>query len=325
MLRNPSFWTEEKDASILVFNKDEFLQKNADKADEHAKRWLSNLGVKPVDLNFFDIDTKPVVNPARIFLRDAERTYRGEANRQTLMKVLTLCENKFGDYQQSMGYAAGLLLLFHDAATTIKVLTVLNDSPKYLAGYWKGEQTGCAIDCWVLFDLLEKVQPKLRAHMLSKGMQPHTFVQKWFAGLCINHLPYDLLLPFLDEFTQHGLDFLFRFGLAFFKVNEEELLAKELTNQLSSFVRFDGVPHETLVKVLEEAKKPNAVVTEQLNLHKAREFAFKTHLQKSLMNANAQMIEAMEDDGIEFSSSEDESDQEDAVDELAGKVSNMAV
>ena len=55
-------------------------------------------------------------------------------------------------------------------------------------------------------------------------MLPETFVQKWFAGLCIHHLPYSILFDFLDNFFKHGNSYLFQFFVAFFDTFEEEIM-----------------------------------------------------------------------------------------------------
>merc|ERR1740130_2326164 len=99
-----------------------------------------------------------------------------------MIKLLSMTQLKFGDYQQSLGYVAGLLLIFFDPATVFKVLTVLNDHPRFLTGYWRGEATACAIDGYVAMSLLcsfgkQTVHDKL----MKLGLLPETFVQKWFA------------------------------------------------------------------------------------------------------------------------------------------------
>merc|ERR1712014_50957 len=144
-----------------------------------------------------DWDTTPLNSEgARIFRADANRTYRSEPNRVVMIKLLSFAHTKFGDYQQSLGYVAGLLLLFFDPATVFKVLTVLNDHPKYLPGYWRGEATACAVDGYVCLNLL---RPPTRDRLLKLGLLPETFVQKWFAGICIHHLPYHLLFESAPE------------------------------------------------------------------------------------------------------------------------------
>merc|ERR1719414_1451918 len=167
-----------------------------------------------VEASRVEFDATPLSSEgARIFRADANRTYRTEPNRVIMIKLLSFAQTKFGDYQQSLGYVAGFLLLFLDPATVFKVLTVLNDSPKYLPGYWRGEATACAVDGYVCLSLL---RPPIRERLLGLGLLPETFVQKWFAGLCIHHLPYNLLFSFLDHFFAVGNKYLFQFFLAFF-------------------------------------------------------------------------------------------------------------
>jgi len=64
----------------------------------------------------------------------------------------------------------------------------------------------------------------LRSKLLSLGLLPETFVQKWFAGICIHHMPYHLLVHFLDRFFSEGNRYLFQFFLAFFEEFEADLM-----------------------------------------------------------------------------------------------------
>merc|ERR1719230_2088606 len=109
---------------------------------------------------------------ARIFRADANRTFRSEPNREMMIKLLSFAQSKFGDYQQSLGYVAGLLLIFFDPATVFKVLTVLNDHPKYLPGYWRGEATACAVEGYVCLNLL---RTPIKEKLLGLGLLPETF------------------------------------------------------------------------------------------------------------------------------------------------------
>merc|ERR1712178_237992 len=168
---------------------------------------------------------------------DANRTFRSEPNREIMIKLLSFSQTKFGDYQQSLGYVAGLLLIFFDPATVFKVLTVLNDSPKYLPGYWRGEATACAVDGYVSLGLLK---PPVKDKLLKLGLLPETFVQKWFAGICIHHLPYHVLFPFLDNFFKTGNRYLFQFFMAFFDEFEQDIMNAKSNPEANQLIRFES-------------------------------------------------------------------------------------
>jgi len=299
-LSQKDFWQAEGDAPILKFNNNEWLQTHTDEAIAHAHGWLTSLGIQ---LSRVDLDTTPLsAEGARIFRADANRTYRSEPNRVIVVKLLSFAQTKFGDYQQSLGYVAGLLLLFYDPATVFKVLTVLNDSPKFLPGYWRGEATACAVDGYVCFKLL---RDPLRSKLLALGLLPETFVQKWFAGLCIHHLPYHVLMPFLDRFFADGVRYSFQFFLAFFEEFEEDLMAAPSNPEANMLIRFESAPEARLQKVVLAASEERFVQKiAALDLHRARSEAFDDNLSRRLQSANEGMWQKR-DDEITFSDEED--------------------
>mmetsp|Transcript_109261 Transcript_109261/g.308231 ORF Transcript_109261/g.308231 Transcript_109261/m.308231 type:complete len:307 (-) Transcript_109261:165-1085(-) len=299
-LAKPDFWQTEVDAPILKFNRNEWLQQHTPEAVGRAQRWLTYLGVTQSRV---DCDLTPLNDEgARIFRADANRTYRSEPCRQVVVKLLKFAQTKFGDYQQSMGYVAGLMLLFFDAATTFKVLTVLNDHPRFLTGYWRGEATACAVDGYICMGLMK---PTMRDHLLKLGLLPETFVQKWFAGVCIHHLPYSLLMDFLDKFFEHGNHYLFQFFLAFFDEFDEDLMRMTSNPDANALIRLESAPEARLERVIEAASGARYVdVLRSVDLHRLRAAAFDERLSQRLQSANEGMWQKRDDD-ITFSDEED--------------------
>jgi len=295
-LSQADFWKQEGDAPILKFNNNDWLQNHTDEAIEHANKWLASMGITVSNVDF---DRSPLAaEGARIFRADANRTYRSEPNRDIMIKLLSFAQIKFGDYQQSLGYVAGLLLLFFDPATVFKVLTVLNDSPKFLPGYWRGEATACAVDGYVCLGLLKE---PLKDRLLKLGLLPETFVQKWFAGVCIHHLPYHLLFPFLGHFFVDGNSYLFQFFLAFFEEFEHDIMNAASNPEANQLIRFESAPEERLLRAVQAASDQRFVsVIKGLDVHKLRVNAFSTHLSHRLQRANEGMWQKRDDD-IEFS------------------------
>lgn len=299
-ISQPDFWQQEGDAPILKFNLNDWLQNHVDEATAHARGWIASLGIEASKLDFDDTPLK--AEGARIFRADANRTFRSEPNREMMIKLLSLSQLKFGDYQQSLGYVAGLLLIFFDPATVFKVLTVLNDHPKFLTGYWRGEATACAIDGYVCLNLLK---PTMKTKLLSLGLLPETFVQKWFAGICIHHLPYHVLFPFLDNFFARGNRYLFQFFLAFFDEFEEEIMGAKANPEANMLIRFESAPEQRLQKVVESAVQQKYVdKVSSIDLFQSRLNAFEENLSRRLQGANEGMWQRREDE-ITFSDEED--------------------
>lgn len=299
-LSQKDFWEQEGDAPILKYNLNNWLEGNVDKAVFHAKSWLASMGVAE-SRNEFD-DTPLSKDGARIFRADANRTFRSEPNREIMIKLLFFAQSKFGDYQQSMGYVAGLMLLFFDPATTFKVLTVLNDHPKYLTGYWRGEATSMAVDGYVCIRMLRE---PIRAKLMGLGLLPETFVQKWFSGVCIHHLPYHLLFPFLDKVFASGNTYLFQFFLAFFDEFEGDIMSAKNNPEANELVRFESAPEDRLLRVIHAASEERYVTrVSALDIYRERCVAFEEHLSRRLQSANEGMW-AKRDDEITFSDEED--------------------
>lgn len=299
-LGEADFWSLEGDAPILKFNHG-WLEKHSEEAVAHARRWISALAITESTM---EIDLKPIAESDnnRIFRADANRTFRAEKHKIIYIKLLSFAAKKFGDYQQSLGYVAGLLLIFFDPATVFKVLTVLNDNPRFLAGYWRGEATLCAVDGYVAMELCPN-QP-LMARVRGLGLLPETFVQKWFAGVCIHHLPYKLLFPYLDSFFDHGSGFLFAWFSAFFEEFEATLTTMKTTAEANELVRLESAPEAQLEKVTAKATQMAPGFLNGRDLHAMRCRCFDASLSKRLQSANEGMFQVADDD-ITFSDEED--------------------
>merc|ERR1719158_1184533 len=79
----------------------------------------------------------------------------------------------------------------------------------------------------------------MKDKLLSLGLLPETYVQKWFAGITIHHLPYHLLFPFLDNFFKLGNTYLFQFYLAFFDEFESEFMSFKANPSANAFIRME--------------------------------------------------------------------------------------
>ena len=178
-------------------------------------------------------------NYVRIFEKDAERTFATAAHRQEMISVLSGLFRDFGDYSQSLGYVASLLMLLLGTQDAIIILEHLNFDPKYVPGYWKAQAIDFGRDAWVFQALMERYHPDVAAHLLKNGIFPNTYCQKWFSGLCIHVLPFNTLLDFLDAFLHEGHPYLFRFGLSLVEHLKTQLLATTDPSTQFAILRLD--------------------------------------------------------------------------------------
>ena len=224
MLRRVNFWKEENDAPLLRNNRS-FLPCTSivDRIKDEDE----------ADLNV-DFDHE------RIIRHDAERTFLGEAQRITLMNVLSSLSREFNSYHQAMSYVAAFLLLTHSPLKVIEIMRQLHRT--VLIGYWTEEPVAFATDAYVFDYLLADFEPEIQKHLSKNYILPETYVQKWFTTLCVGVLPFKALFLFFDTFldqSQSSNIFLFQFALSFMKHIRDELLQAKNAAAIYQYLRLD--------------------------------------------------------------------------------------
>jgi len=259
MLKQDSFWEKEGGAPLLNKNRG-FLKPNEDNKEiiERVQKWPSLMSLseekKSKDFKNFTV----IGEPDRIFIKDAERTFFNENNRQTLIRILSYLKSIFKDYAQALSYLTSTLLLYLDEETVVEMLYKINFDEKYIPGYWKAEAVAFATDAYVFDNILSKFNPKVHSHLPPNGIFPDNYAQKWFCGLGIHVLPFDALLLFLENFLEKGNKFLFQFGLSFIDHVEEELLKTNKTNELFAILRMDRkLEEEKALSIVKNASNYN--------------------------------------------------------------------
>jgi hypothetical protein len=156
MLRNDTFWGYEKEAPLLKLNRG-YLQSQGDPLFARVGSWLSLAGVGGADT----VVLVDVTNPDRIFVADAERTFRHDVNRKRFVQLLAHLAGKFGDYAQGLSYVASFLSLTLPESEVVALITELNNNERYVPGYWKHEAVKFATDAYVFQELANKFVPKV--------------------------------------------------------------------------------------------------------------------------------------------------------------------
>eukprot|EP01116_Phalansterium_solitarium_P020061 TRINITY_DN580_c0_g2_i1.p1 TRINITY_DN580_c0_g2~~TRINITY_DN580_c0_g2_i1.p1 ORF type:complete len:409 (-),score=169.17 TRINITY_DN580_c0_g2_i1:13-1134(-) len=254
MLRSEDFWTVEREAPLLNLNNG-FLEKEGDALFDRVAKWAKQLGVTPSDAATLVPIVAPPGEPKRIFVADAERTFKGTGNRQKLIRLLSSLDAEFGDYHQGLSYVASFLLLFLDEATVRAMLVKLNSSEFYMKDYWRAESFGSARDAHVFDHVLRKVEPSVPKHLDNNTIACTTYCTKWFVGLCIHVLPYESLFPFLDAFFEKGWTFVLQFGLSLMDSVKETLLKSQNPAVLFGLLRLEPkqVSPAQTVSIVEKA------------------------------------------------------------------------
>ncbi len=239
MLKLPNFWHDEEEATLLVRNQG-FLERKGDEVYEIVKDWPQLVGIldEVKQPSWPNLDEVSEENQ-RIVLRDAERTFRGDAQRKTLQKVLTALIKDFDDYAQGMSYVTSFLLLTLDESVVASVITEMNANKKYIPGYWKHEAVGFATDAHVFDELLSTHYPNVQEHLKKHFVLPETYCQKWFVGLNVHILHFESLFEFFEGFLRHGFTYLFQFGLSLIAHIKDELLRTKDVTKIYELLRLD--------------------------------------------------------------------------------------
>jgi len=328
MLRNPSkFFAEEADCTLLNLNEG-YLQKHHVEFKERADRWLRNLGIAVPNGYPEPLKRKPfcrdrMMRKRPILIRDAERMFLTEHNKNLFIQTTDVMWTKLADYQQTEGYIAGMLLLAHDIDLVVKALTVLSVHPKYLPGYFKHEATALNIDAWVWYELVKMKFPRVHGHLLKVGVAPDMYCQKYFGGLCIHLLPFRYLVRFLDGFFQHGFRYSFMFALSLIQVLRKSLLERADHTSLMALLRLDlqmappilAIYGQTLddkffKEVLDGVSNFENFVN-QFQYQELREKVFKQQFEQRMIRATQMdMAGVLEDDDEVVFSDETDSDED---------------
>lgn len=326
MLREPSkFFAEEAECTLLNLNKG-YLQAHHVEFKQRADGWLRNMGIT-VPIGYPEpVKRKPfsrsrMMRKRPILIKDAERMFLAEHNKDLFIQTTDVMWTKLADYQQTEGYIAGMLLLAHDIDLVVKALTVLSVDPKYLPGYFKHEATALNIDAWVWFELVGHKFPKVHDHLLKVGVQPDMYCQKYFGGLCIHLLPFKHLVKFLDGFFHHGFRYSFTFALSLIKILGESLLQRDDHTSIMALLRLDAKMAPPILAKLGKALDDSFFeeilagvssfenFVNEFHYQELREKIFKQQFQQRMIRATQiDMAGVLEDDDEVVFSDETDSD-----------------
>jgi Rab-GTPase-TBC domain len=293
MFRSPCFLEDEHSSPLLARNFHFVKEETLSQIIQRVESWkdlISNYH----DIELLDHNQCNEEQFLRIFRKDAERTYvlkehDKDANDRTLLrhtshiKILQFAVAEIKDYHQGMGYIAAFLGLFLSEEDAAKIIIALHrSSEKYCNGYFAAVPTRFVSDARVVFEILRIEDPEMLKLLQSKGIFPEMFMSKWFIGLCLHVLPYEILFDFYEAFFQDGFEFLVKFALVYFHRFKELIMKCKSTSQLMTILRAEdensdwklpkSIKPEDFKGIVEEAKSKK--LPEEVNLEKLREEEF---------------------------------------------------
>ena len=237
----PGFWQKEQGAPLLRRNSRYLTPEGIpDDLRQRLGTWPALCGASNAAVAEGVCDDEAAF---RIFLRDAERTFQGEAHRSRMIELLRHVWPENRDYHQGLGYVTSLLMLFFDGETVVRMLLRLSRDDKYTPGYWRAAPEPYVRDAMVYARLVEERYPAVAALLQAACVVPEAYASKWFIGLCVHVLPCEALLAFVEGFLEEGFPFLFKFALALVGAVAPKLVALKPTdvNLILEILRLDPV------------------------------------------------------------------------------------
>ncbi|NXU33659.1 TBD2A protein, partial [Drymodes brunneopygia] len=150
----------------------------------------------------------------------------------------------FSWHNPAIGYCQGLnrlaavaLLVLEDeeSAFWCLVYIVENLMP---ADYYSDTLITSQVDQRVFKDFLSEKLPRLMAHFEHYRIDVSLITFNWFLVAFVDSLVSDILLRVWDAFLYEGTKVIFRYALAIFKYNEEEILRIHDSVEIYQYLRF---------------------------------------------------------------------------------------
>ncbi|NXD28828.1 TBD2A protein, partial [Spelaeornis formosus] len=150
----------------------------------------------------------------------------------------------FSWHNPAIGYCQGLnrltavaLLVLEDeeSAFWCLVYIVENLMP---ADYYSDTLITSQVDQRVFKDFLSEKLPRLMAHFRQYRIDVSLISFNWFLVAFVDSLITDILLQVWDAFLYEGTKVIFRYALAIFKYNEEEILRIHDSVEIYQYLRF---------------------------------------------------------------------------------------
>ncbi|KAM7319726.1 hypothetical protein ACRRTK_021409 [Alexandromys fortis] len=144
----------------------------------------------------------------------------------------------------TIGYCQGLnrlaaiaLLVLEDEESAFWCLVAIVETI-LPAEYYSKTLTASQVDQRVLRDLLSEKLPRLTAHLGQHHIDLSLITFNWFLVVFADSLISDILLRVWDAFLYEGTKVVFRYALAIFKYNEEEILRLQDSLEIYQYLRF---------------------------------------------------------------------------------------
>ncbi|XP_058878339.1 TBC1 domain family member 2A-like [Acipenser ruthenus] len=124
--------------------------------------------------------------------------------------------------------------------------------------YYSKTLTASQADQRVFRDFLAEKMPRLMAHFKEHSINHSLITFNWFLVVFVESLVSDILLRAWDAFLYEGTKVIFRYALALFKYNEEDILKIHDNLEIYQYLRF-------FTKTISDGRKLMTIVFNDMN------------------------------------------------------------
>ncbi|XP_058885038.1 TBC1 domain family member 2A-like isoform X3 [Acipenser ruthenus] len=157
--------------------------------------------------------------------------------------------------------------------------------------YYSKTLTASQADQRVFRDFLAEKMPRLTAHFKEHSIDHSLITFNWFLVVFVESLVSDILLRVWDAFLYEGTKVIFRYALALFKYNEEDILKIHDNLEIYQYLRF-------FTKTISDGRKLMTIAFNDMNpfpmklLKNRREF----HMER--LTAELQELERIQEEFV---------------------------
>ncbi|KAK3800100.1 hypothetical protein RRG08_015066 [Elysia crispata] len=191
-------------------------------------------------------------------------------------------------YCQGINRIAAIALLFLTEEDAFWCLVAIIDH-LMPDDYFTATLAGAQADQRVLKDLVAEKCPRLHAHLELHEIDLSLFTFNWFLTVFVDGIFPELFLTIWDVFLYEGSKVLFRFGLAFLKHAEEDILNLPSNLAINRYMR-------TLGETLTDVRRIQNIAFGDINPFPMRNVSNKRQIHLQQIKAELEELEAIRKD-----------------------------
>lgn len=164
-------------------------------------------------------------------LPSEERMTHGQRALRNVLRAYAVYDSSIG-YCQGMAFVAGLLLSYMPEEDAFFTLHAIMQGKYGLAGMYSPGLPRFAEVLHVFSTLLQRLLPRVAAHMAEHGLEYSMFTSQWFITIFSYSFSFDLVTRVWDAFLLEGWKPVYRVSIALLRHFQRELLAGDFDDMV---------------------------------------------------------------------------------------------